>query len=307
MRRIGIIETEADARKFGDYLLAHDFENRVDDFDEHWAVWIEEEDQIEAASQELEAFLKEPDNSKYNAAGEKAHRIRKKVKTDEKRWRGKHKDLRTSFRKLSVMPPRVTMTLIIISAIVGVITRLGHDPNNPLTGFLSIATYSYDGYSIRWPGLSEIAGWQVWRLFTPMFLHFGILHIIFNMYWLHYLGGLVEGRKGHWFYFGLILCIAGISNFAQYFSSGPNFGGMSGVNFGLLGYVWVKMKFQPEDRIYIDPANITMMMIWLVICFSGFVGPIANTAHVGGLVVGALWGYFPTAILHWRRSRFRRR
>ena len=32
------------------------------------------------------------------------------------------------------------------------------------------------------------------------------------------------------------------------------------------------------------------MMIWLVLCMTGMVGPIANAAHVMGLVVGIVFG-----------------
>jgi membrane associated rhomboid family serine protease len=40
------------------------------------------------------------------------------------------------------------------------------------------------------------------------------------------------------------------------------------------------------------------MLLWLVVCMTGTVGPIANAAHVGGLVMGGLWGLIP-----WLRRR----
>lgn len=303
MRRIGIIEEESEARKFGDYLLTLGFENRVDDFDDGWAVWVEDEDHVEAASGEMEAFLKEPDNPKYIGAGDEAHKIRNKAEKEDKKWRGMHKDLRTTFNQLAGMPPKVTMTLIVVSIAVGVLTGLGQSANSPVKDWLSIATYVHTGFYIKWQGLDQLLYGQVWRLFTPMFLHFGFMHIIFNMLWLHDLGRMIEGRKGHWFFLGMVLAVAGISNLAQYFVSGPNFGGMSGVVYGLLGFVWMKMKFQPEEGLFISTTIVWLMMIWLVLCFTGAFGPVANTVHTVGLIIGGLWGYYPTAMQKWRRSR----
>lgn len=71
------------------------------------------------------------------------------------------------------------------------------------------------------------------------------------------------------------------------------FGGMSGVCYALFGYLMAKTLFSPEPGLLIPRDVIISMLVWLVVCMSGFLGPIANTAHVAGLVIGCLIGSTP--------------
>ena len=91
----------------------------------------------------------------------------------------------------------------------------------------------------------------------------------------------------------MVLVIGLISNVTQYLYHGPNFGGMSGVAFGLFGYAWIKSEFDPDAGIFIPPRSVAMMLGWLVLCMTGLLGPIANAAHFAGLIVGILIGYGP--------------
>jgi GlpG protein len=139
--------------------------------------------------------------------------------------------------------------------------------------------------------LPEIRHGQVWRLFSPMFLHFGILHILFNMLWLRDLGSLVEARKGVWFLLGFVAASGVAANLAQFLVSGPAFGGMSGVVYGLLCYVWMQGKFNPAANMRLPRHVVVMMIVWFFLCLSGAVGNIANTAHAVGAGIGLAWGY----------------
>jgi GlpG protein len=142
------------------------------------------------------------------------------------------------------------------------------------------------------PSLPEIRHGEIWRLFTPILIHFSILHILFNMLWLRDLGSMIEARQSSVLLALLVLVIAAGSNLAQvYIGKAPNFGGMSGVVYGLLGYVWIRGRFDPGSGLFVHQTTVTMMLIWLVACFSGILGPIANTAHVVGLLMGSIWGY----------------
>ena len=135
--------------------------------------------------------------------------------------------------------------------------------------------------------LPEVLHGQVWRLVTPILLHGSFLHIAFNMFWLRDLGTLLETRHGSKAFIALVIAIAIGSNLLQYLISGPAFGGMSGVVYGLLAYIWVQGKMNPAFGFELNSQTTVIMLVWLGLGFTGMIGPIANWAHLGGLLMGA--------------------
>jgi len=190
---------------------------------------------------------------------------------------------------------RVTATLIALSLIVALLSKIGTDFQ--FIHVLFISEYRQ--------GLSEISNGQLWRLFTPMFIHFGIMHIAFNLLWLYQLGSAIEQRQNMKRMLILVIIISLSSNLAQFYWSGPLFGGMSGVVYGLLAYVWAQGKFNPRSGLALDQGTTIMMLIWFVICWLGLVGNIANMAHTIGLVSGAILGllYSPQLLRNFRASK----
>ncbi len=140
-------------------------------------------------------------------------------------------------------------------------------------------------------GLPEVTEGELWRLISPIFMHFGLFHIVFNMLWLYLLGGLLEIRQGKWLLLLLVLVSAVISNLGQFYFIGPYFGGMSGVIYALFGYVWIQGLVNAEFGVRLQPQIVNMMLIWFAICWSGVLNlvfgiSIANSAHTAGLVSG---------------------
>ncbi len=140
-------------------------------------------------------------------------------------------------------------------------------------------------------GWSDVLSGQIWRLVTPVFIHFSLLHIIFNMYWMWGIGALVELKISRGFLLGFVVFIGAFSNVAQYLLSGnPFFGGMSGVIYGLLGYIWIQGQLNPRFGRYLSTPNVILLMAWFVLCWVGVLGAIANWAHTAGLLGGLAWG-----------------
>ncbi len=140
------------------------------------------------------------------------------------------------------------------------------------------------------------ASGEYWRFVTPAFLHFGIFHIVFNSLWLWEFGRRVELLSGRSAYLVLMLALASGSNAGQYLWDGPVlFGGLSGVVYGLVGYVWIRNRVAPSPLLNVPPGIIYMLIGWLLICLFGIVdvfisGGVANGAHVSGLLIGMLAG-----------------
>lgn len=176
----------------------------------------------------------------------------------------------------------ISIVLIAISAAVALLSNLGASQDALLSLYISNPDNR---------GLQDILGGQVWRLVTPIFIHFGLMHLVFNLLWIWDLGKLIEFRKGPTFYIGFVLVVGAVSNLAQYLLNGsPYFGGMSGVVYGLFGYIWMRGRADPGFASGLNKTTVIMMLAWFVLCWTGLLGPIANWAHTMGLLAGAAWG-----------------
>lgn len=174
--------------------------------------------------------------------------------------------------------------MIFISVLVTAMldTKIG----NEVFGLFRIGTLSY-----------MLETGELWRVFTPMFLHFGVMHLAFNMVLLWVFGRQLELNEGRFTLLLLILFFAGVSNLAQYFAAGINFGGMSGVVYAVLGYCWLMNRLSAQAVYAFPPALMGLMLAWLLVGFSDlltWVGfpAMANVAHLGGLLAGLAAAWF---------------
>ncbi len=137
---------------------------------------------------------------------------------------------------------------------------------------------------------------EVWRLFTPMFIHFGWLHLVFNLLWVWEIGRRIEHANGSLSLLALVLLSSSAANLTQYFISGASlFGGMSGVVFGLLGHSLIWSRLVPSRSTGLPSSIYIFMLAYLLLGFTGVIdlaglGKIANGSHLGGLVAGLATG-----------------
>ncbi|MFH1453004.1 MAG: rhomboid family intramembrane serine protease [Armatimonadota bacterium] len=290
MREIGRIEDKKAAAVFSNYLYMQGIDNIIKpDAEAGWAVWIYSEDRIPEAKEKLAQFFINPGSPRYLEANKDAEIKKRQDEKEEALSQIKLRKQVGRFERLGINSSGpLTLGLIVLSCIITLLCMFGSN-----TGFVDLFRISnYVSTSGRfWDGLVEVSRGQVWRLITPIFMHFSIMHIFFNMLWLKNLGSMIENKKG-WQLLAVLVIVIGVSsNLAEYAFSGPNFGGMSGVVYGLFGFVWMQWRFNPFSGFYMDRFTVITMIIWFFLCWMGMMGSIANLAHTGGLAIGVIWGY----------------
>jgi membrane associated rhomboid family serine protease len=153
--------------------------------------------------------------------------------------------------------------------------------NTSLTNALAVLGNA--PYTLNGP-VHGIAAGEWYRLFTAMFVHYGVLHLLLNMYALWILGRDLERTLGPLRFAGLYL-LAGLGgNVAAYLFSAPNAStaGASTAVFGLMAAIFVILK-----RLKLSVAPILPVIVINVV-FTFAVANISVAGHLGGLAVGGI-------------------
>lgn len=288
MRQVASARDEAVAKLFADVLCARGIGAKIQKTkDSSWAVWVLDETQVDASRELWTAFESNPSAPEFAAARGSLERQEGERAAEQRRSRHRIVDVRRRFRG-SVAPPRVTLLLIVASALVTAVYKFGNLPRFAEWVFVGTG----EEVAFRKPFFYVLHG-EPWRLVTPIFLHLNFLHLLFNMWWLVDLGSLIERRIGHWRFLALVLTTAVVSNVCQYAWTGsPYFGGMSGVIYALFGYVWIRGRLDPSLGFFMPPSAAVILLLWLGLGFTGQIGPVANITHLSGLLTGSALGGF---------------
>ncbi|MFF1447652.1 rhomboid family intramembrane serine protease [Streptomyces sp. NPDC058274] len=141
-----------------------------------------------------------------------------------------------------------------------------------------------------------VAEGQWYRLLTAMFLHGSVMHIIFNMLSLWWIGGPLEAALGRARYLALYFASGLAGSALTYLIAEPNKPslGASGAIFGLFGATAILMR-----RLNYDMRPVIALLVINLIFTFGWPN-IAWQAHIGGLVGGLVVGY---AMVHAPRER----
>jgi GlpG protein len=297
VRQIGTLPNSTDLQVFGDFLLSQGVESRALQSADGWAIWILDEDQVEKARAALLTYEKDPDDPRYADASDVAEAARREKDRRDREYRKNVRDMKGRYDRLNF--PGRPLTIVLMAICIGL-----HVAEMTVPGMRPWIRDRFEFFSssvIGAPadnpaaGLEDIHSGQVWRLVTPIFLHGDLLHLGFNMWALWVLGTVVEYTRGTRTLAALTLLSAVASNVGQYlyvimfYPVLIPWVGISGVVYAIFGYVWMKSRFEPEHGIRLHPSSVTTMIFWLLLGFTGFL-PMANGAHVVGLVVGMLYG-----------------
>lgn len=188
---------------------------------------------------------------------------------------------------IKLTPPHLTHALLIINLLVFVAMIVyGWIAYRTINGTEDLRVLVTFGAKVN----ELVALGQVWRLFTAMFLHIGVLHLLFNLYALNALGPLVEGYFGH-IRFLIIYLLGGLfGSLASYaFSPSPS-AGASGAIFALAGattiyFLRYRENFGARGRAILQ----NMILVIVINLVFGLSAPgIDNWGHMGGLVGGSV-------------------
>jgi len=336
MRCIGTLVDEKQLETFVAFLVTKNISAHIERDGPEPRIWIKNEDDVATAQQLMTQFLAAPDAPEFKNVIEQAHEILR----NEARKRTEARKLVKSYSAQLRFGPTYRAPLIfgltvacvvlwIFQTFIANSNSVSREPPTermlksvqyrtlafaaiPPAAMRQLQGLHHDDLQIR---AYNILRGEVWRLVTPIFIHFGVAHLVFNLLALYQLGRVLENRYGT-VYVGLsILAIAVISNVLQAVTPAniggspilgfegalggwgvSMFGGISGVVFGLLGMAWMKSRFDWSAGFYVPRS----VVIWAIAWFLLGVSPLdemllhcsmANWAHGAGLVVGVIIGY----------------
>ncbi|KLU17272.1 MULTISPECIES: rhomboid family intramembrane serine protease GlpG [Xenorhabdus] len=229
-------------------------------------LWLEDDSQRSQVEEELRHFARDPLNERYQAASWQTGQSVSFFKY--------HNNLNLNTLKNQSGPLTIAITLLCILVYLWIAMADIKDVMNWLA----------------WPANSD-QYLELWRWISPALLHFSRTHLLFNLALWWYFGSQVEQKIGGSKLFEITIVSAIFSNWAQSLFSGSNFGGLSGVVYALIGYVWLTGEISPKRGISAPRGLIAVSVIWLLVgYFDLFSLNIANAAHVAGLIIGLLMG-----------------
>ena len=267
MIRLISISNPRMAQAFIDYMASRRIDIKMmPEGSGQFALWLaDSQHQIEAEA-ELQHFLDNPSDAKYQAASWDMAESR----TSQSSYQSP-----SMLAMVKAKAGPVTLAVMLVSIIIFALQQFGAGQ----------AVFS----ALHFPALAG-QEWQLWRWVSHAVLHFSVMHIAFNLLWWWQLGGDIEQRLGTKKLLQLFVVSAALSGAGQYWVEGANFGGLSGVVYALVGYLWMLGYKAPQLGLNMPKPIIGFMLVWLVL---GFVQPfmaIANTAHLVGLISGVVFG-----------------
>lgn len=257
------------AQAFVDYMATQGIALEIEVQDDgNVVLWLGNDAHYVQVKNELEHFLKKPSDPRYLAAS----------------WQTgtTHSGLHyRSFSNLNHMIKQggpIAVTVSVICLLVYLLMIVGNG-----RAVMHYLAFPQD----------KSQDWQLWRWFSHCLLHFSLLHIVFNLLWWWYLANQIEKQMGSGKLLQITLVAALMSGWAQSLFSGTNFGGLSGVVYALMGYVWWSGERAPQRGISMPRGLMIFAVIWLVVGhFDWFGMSVANAAHIAGLIIGLLMAFW---------------
>lgn len=297
MRHIGTLQNLEQARVFTDYLAGLNISAHIEAQSSEWSIWIRDEDRLAEAKAALARYRTDPQQPDwlkqaidFRQSQEPIH-VAEAIETPEP-WQ----------RQLSNTAASIpfTLTLVWLCIFVALASDLGQSLTSSAMQSLAFCnpTHILNIPAADASGTQDLRAGEIWRVVTPTFLHFGPLHLAFNVILLLQFGRLFELKWGVYRLALIVLLTATVGNVGQYVCGGSSlFGGFTGVIFGLVAYGWVRTYTAPEEELPMSIEPVIILLVVLILGFGGvmdsmFASPpvatvLANWSHLFGMLTGA--------------------
>ena len=265
---------QSPAHLLANYLNSQGINAKVVQHDKEFVVVLDNSEHIDRAKVIAEDFLANPTNPKYQQAA----------------WdSGKNVQLAPSgngfsLNKIMSDAFKAPFTSVVFMLCVAVYLLSLFGLFAPIAQHLLMQPFSVLLQNHEW-----------WRLLGPAFIHFSVLHIVFNLLWWAMLGAKIERTLGISMLLIVFVISATVSNAAQALFSDPVqgnlllFGGLSGVVYAVMGFVWWLGWLRPSWGLSLPNSIVGFMLVWLVLGYADILWvSMANAAHTAGLISGCL-------------------
>ena len=288
MRKVGSLESVEKAESFRWYLISQDIDTKVEESGDASAdVWIFNDRDWQKARKLLDQF---------QSAGA-VTAISRSIADGKEKWDQHRKALTKKVPLRDVSTPfarrkqaNVTFAMMALCGLFFLMHFI--DKDRWLMRHLMISE-DILASSLGIKSFREMFNGEIWRLVTPIFIHTDFFHIAFNMIWFYQFGRFIEEAMGSWKFLLLVVAVAIPSNVVFYLVSGPFFGGMSGVVYGLFFFMWAYERYSLNSPFRLDPYLAKFFAIYYVICWVltaiGF--HVANSIHGVGAFMGFVAGF----------------
>ena len=268
-----------DAEIISRYLKKSGVPNKVSRINEKWVLWVSDAESVQPVQNLFQAIKKKQVSFKQDNSSSNPQIYLDTVVSPVNHL---------FFQMSQIRYWPITLSIVLMCLFIFFYSQGGRENINPFL-FTNVST----SYILEFGLFKSLPFEEVWRFFSPSFLHFGWPHLLFNIFLMSFLGQRVEQHLKASRFIGLLIGIIFISNIAQFVMTGANFAGLSGVVYGLSGFCWMHDQKFKQSRLY-DKQNLWFwpLMIWLLVglCrlpnWMGFDVNMANVSHTIGLLIG---------------------
>ena len=216
MKQVAKAVLGSDLSVFSQWLSSEGLQHRITELEGMQVILMPNERYKAQVERALEQYLSEPEFQTWvkNQLSENLIRLKTNAPSDS--------EFLLNYTRATPKQAPVIFFLIVVSAVFAFLSDFGQ--GGPLLRAMLILdpfklSLDLSTMSGRWDGLIEfLAMGEVWRVLTPDFIHFNVMHITFNLLMLWVLGGQLEIQKGSISFIALVIFVSIISADAPVYS-----------------------------------------------------------------------------------------